>query len=325
MAMTVGQIHKLAVDMAIRTDMRGTAAVKRHLIREKDRFEKLTAREKSVYDRETLWNPYADSRVTFGDDNRVVKRVAVGIDVGVSEMLLAHELSSKTPVDLVITHHPVGMALAAIHEVVAMQAEMMAKYGVPINVAQGLLETRIDEVSRRVSPINHQRVIDAARLLNIPLMTAHTTTDNLVAAFLEKLMKRKRKDIELVGDILDILADVPEYREASKQKAGPRLFSGSRNRFAGLIAVTEITGGVEGSPEIYQRLAHAGVGTVIGMHMSEEHKKQAEQAHINAIVAGHMSSDSLGMNLFIDALERKGIAVVAFGGFHRVKRPAGAV
>lgn len=320
MALTVEQIHRLAVDLGIKNDLRGVPAVKRHLQRVKQRYEKLSREEKAEFDREDLWNPYSDTRVYAGNLSQVVKRVVVGIDVETAEILLAHELSRKKPIDLIITHHPVGVALSGLHEVMHLQAEILAKYGVPINVAQGLLHVRIDEVSRRVSPINHQRDVDAARLLGFPYMSAHTTSDNMVASFLDRLVKRHQKKLELVSDVLKLLKTIPEYREAATWKAGPTLFAGRPDRFAGKIALTELTGGTEGSPEIYHRLAQAGVGTVIGMHMSEKHKEQAEKAHINAIIAGHMSSDSIGMNLFADELERRGLEVLPFAGFIRVKR-----
>ena len=67
-------------------------------------------------------------------------------------------------------------------------------------------------------------------------------------------------------------------------------------------------------------MAQAGIGTVLGMHISEEHKKEAEAANINVVIAGHMSSDSLGINLFLDELERRGVDVVPSSGLIRVKR-----
>ena len=73
---------------------------------------------------------------------------------------------------------------------------------------------------------------------------------------------------------------------------------------------------------MYEKLSQAGVGTIIGMHMSEDHKKQAEKHHINAIIAGHISSDSLGMNLLLDELEKQGIEIVACSGLMRVSRIA---
>jgi hypothetical protein len=54
--------------------------------------------------------------------------------------------------------------------------------------------------------------------------------------------------------------------------------------------------------------------------MSEEHRKEAEKNHLNVIIAGHMSSDSLGMNLFLDEIEKQGIELVPSSGLIRVKR-----
>jgi len=84
--------------------------------------------------------------------------------------------------------------------------------------------------------------------------------------------------------------------------------------------VTEITGGTEGSPKLYEKMAQVGIGTVIGMHISEEHKKEAEAANLNVVIAGHMSSDSLGVNLFLDELEKQGIEIIPCSGLIRVSR-----
>jgi DNA-binding NtrC family response regulator len=69
-----------------------------------------------------------------------------------------------------------------------------------------------------------------------------------------------------------------------------------------------------------RKLALAGVGTIVGMHMGEEHRKVAKEEKMNVVIAGHVSSDSLGMNLIIDQYERQGVAVIACSGFTRVSR-----
>jgi len=101
---------------------------------------------------------------------------------------------------------------------------------------------------------------------------------------------------------------------------GPQLFSGKKESRVGKIAVTEITGGTEGAHDIYEKMAIAGVGTIISMHQSEKHREFAEKAHINVVIAGHMSSDSLGMNLFLDELAKLGVSVVPCGGLIRASR-----
>ena len=67
-------------------------------------------------------------------------------------------------------------------------------------------------------------------------------------------------------------------------------------------------------------MAAAGIGTIISMHQSEEHRKEAEKYHINVVIAGHISSDSIGMNLFLDELGKKGIKILPTSGLIRYSR-----
>ncbi|MFA5069667.1 MAG: NGG1p interacting factor NIF3 [Patescibacteria group bacterium] len=318
--MTIGQIYKLAIEMGIKHDPRGEKICRKRLNGLKEKYRFLPAEEKKEFDPERLVNPYSDTRVYFGDLKKPVKRMLVGIDIGTSELLLAKELSRQKPIDLVMAHHPTGLGLAGLHEVMDMQAEVLAKYGVSISAAQGLLHVKMEEVSRTVSPINHNRAIDAAKLLGLSFLSVHTPADNLVTDYIKKTLDREKRNIETIGDILKILKKIPEYQAAMKLKAGPRLFAGKEGNFAGKIALTELTGGTEGSKEIYEKMAQAGIDTVIGMHMSEEHKKEAEKSHINAIIAGHISSDSIGVNLFLDEIEKRGVEVIPCSGLIRIKR-----
>jgi hypothetical protein len=119
------------------------------------------------------------------------------------------------------------------------------------------------------------------------------------------------------------LEKIPEYQKAIEQKAGPKLFVGNRENYVGKLVLTEITGGTEGAVGIYEKMAQAGIGTIVGMHMAEDRKKEAEKNHINVVIAGHMSSDSLGMNLFLDQLEKRGIKIIPCSGLIRVSRVKG--
>ncbi|MDP2684684.1 MAG: NGG1p interacting factor NIF3 [bacterium] len=318
--MTIKQIYELAIKLGIQNDLRGAEVVRKRLKREKELFNKLSDKEKKDFDKENLVNPFADSRMFTDNPNKTVTRIMVGIDIGTEELLLAKELSKDKPIDLVLAHHPIGPALAGLHEVMHLQAEIMEKYGVPINVAENLTNIRLEEVARSVSSSNHNRVLDAAKLLGFDMMCTHTTADNMVATYLDKYLKRNKDKVERVDDILELLEKIPEYNLAMVQKTGPKLFSGTKDNFAGKIALTEVTGGTSGSKEMYEKLSQAGVGTIIGMHMHEEHKVEAEKNHINVIIAGHMSSDSIGMNLFLDELEKRGIEIIPCSGLVRVKR-----
>ncbi|MFA6513763.1 MAG: NGG1p interacting factor NIF3 [Patescibacteria group bacterium] len=314
--MKVKEIYQLAIQLGIDSDLRGKDEVKKYLARINKKYEASSDKEKENFDLEKLSNPYSDARVLF-DNEREVKKIMVGIDMETPELLLARQLGD---IDLVLAHHPEGIALADLSDVMKLQAQVLANYGVPINISESVIKSRISEVHRGISPINHDRAVDAAKILDTNFMCIHTPADNLGANFLVDLFKKKEKELETVSDIIDLLETIPEYVMAKKKKAGPMIFSGSEDNSCGKIVVTEFTGGTSGSKDIYEKMSQYGIGTVIGMHMSEEHRKEAEKYHINVVIAGHMASDSLGMNLLLDEIEKKGIEVITVSGLMRVKR-----
>ncbi len=300
--------------MGIKNDFRSKKEIDEYLKRKKEEYEKLPKEEKKYFDKERLTNPYSDSRVHNDNGVKKIKKVLAGIDISVGGLNLARELGA----DLIINHHPVGLALSGLDAVMDLQIDVMEKIGVPVNIAEKMIHKRISEVTRGLSPVNHFVTVDAARLLKMNLINIHTPADNLVAQFVTKQIEKFKP--RYVGEVLEILNKIPEYQEAKKQGAGPILFSGNEKNRAGKIVASEITGGTEGSKEIYQAMANVGVGTIIAMHQSEEHRKAAEDAHINVVIAGHISSDSIGMNLFLDELEKKGIEIMPFGGLIRISR-----
>jgi hypothetical protein len=319
--MTLQEIYKLAIKMGIEADFRPKKQIEKNLVRIKKEYGELSKSKKELFDIERLVSPYLDSRIHFEGAEKNIKRVIAGIDIDSAEIMVAKYLSNHNPkekIDAVIAHHPVGKALADLGDVMHLQADVLAQYGVPINIAESLMKIRISEVSRGVSPINHFQAVDTARLLGLSFMNVHTPADNLVAKFVEKKIMADKP--EFVGDIIKSLLEIPEYKQAALKGSGPVLFTGSEKNRVGKIAFTEITGGTSGSAKMYEKMSQAGIGTIIGMHQSEEHRKEAEAAHLNVVIAGHISSDSIGMNLFLDELEKRGIEIVPCSGLIRVSR-----
>jgi putative NIF3 family GTP cyclohydrolase 1 type 2 len=314
--MKTKEIYSLAINKAIEADFRGKKGIEMLLKEKREKYEKLSGKEKEEFDTESLENPYLDSRILNVSQDKEIKKILAGIDIEPAEILLAKEIGG---VDLIISHHPLGKGLTSLHEVMELQCDVLNQYGVPINVAEGLMRERISEVARGVNAHNHQRTIDTAKILGFNLMCCHTVCDNLAAGFLRDMIE-KNNNLTRIGDLLDLLKGVSEYQKAAEFGAGPRIFVGDQERRCGKIAVTEITGGTEGSPKLYEKMAIAGIGTVVAMHMKEEHKKEAEAANINVVIAGHISSDSIGMNLFLDELEKRGIEIVACSGLIRISR-----
>ncbi|KKP59591.1 MAG: NIF3 (NGG1p interacting factor 3)-like protein [Candidatus Magasanikbacteria bacterium GW2011_GWC2_34_16] len=316
--MLVKQIFELAVNMAKSVDPRGAQGIKEYLADVKKEHDKSSSEAKSYFNAERLDHPYSDSGVHFSDDKTVVKRVLAGIDIDGSEILLASQLSERgKKIDLVMGHHPLGRGLADLHGVMDMQVAMFEQAGVPVHVAEKMMEERIKEVGRSIHPINHYQIIDMARLLKVNLMNTHTPTDNLVNNFLMKFLSKKK--LRTVGDFLDALLEIPEYQEAKRRGAGPNLLSGNPKSRLGKF-ILEMTGGTNPSDAMYEALSRYGISTIVGMHMKESARGKANEHHLNIVIAGHMASDSLGMNLLLDELEKKGIDVVPCGGLIRVSR-----
>lgn len=316
--MKLREIYQLAIETGIEADPRGREVVEAELEKRKEAFEKLSDTDKAFFDSDKLTNPYSDTRILAGDPEAEIGGLLAGVDMETPEVVLADRLREKgESIDLLMAHHPEGAALAGLHEVMGLQADLWHKYGVPINVGDALMDARAREVQRGLSPANHDRAVDAAKLLGQSMMCVHTPADNLVSQFLQKLIDDEAP--KYVDDVVKLLKTVPEYQAGAKIGAGPRIVVGSGGRRAGqsLVVMTGGTGGPQGAIE---KLAAAGVGTLIEMHMDEKTRKKAEEHHLNVIIAGHIASDNIGINLWLDKLEERGVSVKTCSGVVRVKR-----
>jgi putative NIF3 family GTP cyclohydrolase 1 type 2 len=287
---------------------------------EKEKYKKLKDEEAEYYDKDRLFNPFSDTRVLHGDLNTEVKKVVTGIDMEVGEIIFTYLLNKDQDqkIDLIIAHHPEGYALAQLYDVMKLQADLLASYGITISVAEQLLEKRISEIERRLMPVNHNRSVDIARVFGIPMICIHTPADNCVTNYLKKRFE-KEKPYKL-KDLMKILNNISEYKKSAKLQVPPKIVSGSEDSKCGKIFV-DMTGGTGGSKDIFEKYANSGVSTLVGMHMSEEHLENAKKAKLNVVIAGHISSDNLGLNLLFDELEKEEkLEFIGISGFERIKK-----
>jgi predicted Fe-Mo cluster-binding NifX family protein len=76
-----------------------------------------------------------------------------------------------------------------------------------------------------------------------------------------------------------------------------------------------MAGGTGGGTDISKAYFEAGVGTLIEMHMGNaEIEDISKQGIGNVIVAGHMASDSVGLNKIIETLRNNGLEVIILNG-----------
>jgi hypothetical protein len=320
--MKLRDLYSAVIDVGIENDLRGREEIEKLLAEERVKFEKLDDKEKEYFDRDRLFNPFSDTRILHGHGEIEVKKAIVGIDMEVAEVLLTYLLNKDLDrkIDLIVAHHPEGYALVRLFDVMKLQSDLMAACGITLSVAEKLMEKRIGEVERRLMPVNHNRTVDVARLLDLPMVCIHTAADNCVTRFLHQLFEKEKPG--RLKDILDLLKAVPEYRKSAALQLPPRIVSGSEDSRCGKIFV-DMTGGTEGAKDVFEKFAAGGVSTLVGMHISEDHLENAKKANLNVVIAGHISSDTLGLNLLLDGVEKRGsLEFVCVSGFERVRRPA---
>lgn len=250
----------------------------------------------------------ADSGVIVPGAN--IKKVVFGVDMEAAEMLIAKQIGA----DAVITHHPKGgKPMINLHVVMENQIDRMVTAGVPINKAQKALQERKEQVARASHVGNYDRAVSAAKVLEMPFMGIHSPADLLAERTVQEHLDKALagNDKATIKDVIDTLLQLPEY---AKTDAKPVVRVGSEKDYAGKVFVT-MAGGTGGGAKVAKAYFEAGVGTLVVMHMPDDVIKAVKEQGIgNVIVAGHMASDSVGINKVIAYLESKGLEVIRFAG-----------
>lgn len=314
--MKLNSFYQKVVDKGIEADIRNRREIAKLLKTTKERYDRLSKEQKKYFDTESFHNPFSDTRILYGNPQSNVKSIMVGIDVDAGELLCVDRLREKgKKIDLVVSHHPQGRAYARFYDVMDLQVDMFTREGVSLSSSENLLQERKQEVARKVNAANHFRSVDIARLLNINFLCMHTPCDNLAHQHLRH--KIDKANPSTLKEVMDILYTVPEYVNAAENNNPPRIAIGSKNSRCKKIHIG-FTGGTEGPQKIYKKLSSCGVDTIIVMHQSEEHFKKCKQFNLNVIFASHIASDSLGINLMLDYLEKgEKLSITEFSGFRR--------
>lgn len=319
--MKLQKFFETAVECGIKYDPRPRAQIEKMLKKYKDKEKNLKEKEKEYFDHERTWNPYSDSRILNGNGSEEFTHVFVGIDVETPELLLIDRLREKgTRIDGALIHHPEGRALADLEKVMTLQIDLLATVGIPENQSEALLRPRMDRIWRSIHADNLFRNDRAAELLGIPTVCCHTITDNMVWAFMEKNICKKEYDD--MGEILNAIVEIPEYKNYARRGNPPIIVNGSRSARVGKLVATEFTGGTNGPEEFFEAKAKAGVGTVLTMHVTEKSLEEAKKHHVNIIQCSHIASDALGINLMLDEMVKldSKMKFIEASGFIRVER-----
>ena len=253
----------------------------------------------------------ADSEVYLDGE---VHRVFAGIDVDLGELFLARELGA----DGVIAHHPVGSrARLRFPAMIERHVDQMTEAGIPTDTATAAMRARQRPVEHAVHPVNYDRVVDAARKLGIPLMNVHLPADIIGRQYFIDFVRRVVDGrATRVGGLIEELKTIPEMELSLVQ---PELWLGKPSNPVGKWVV-QMAAGTNGGAPIYRTYYEHGIDTILAMHIEDRDLRELEQdqrPNANLVITGHMPSDSIGMNRILDAIERRGVEVIAGSGVIR--------
>lgn len=247
----------------------------------------------------------ADSTIYV--EGRDIRKILLGVDADVSELLLAKQLDY----DAVISHHPKGGAAAInFYKVFSRHIRQMVNAGIPKHEAEKAVRKKMTALEVEMHTRNYGHAVDVACILKMPYMNIHTPLDELGRRIMTQKIEQETGRNSAVRDVVSALKELPEYKKATTEI---KIQLGDASNSAGKIMVSH-GAGTNGGYEIAKTYFQHGVDTLIYIHISPADLEKLRADGIgNLIVAGHVASDSIGINPFIKELENRGISVTTLG------------
>ncbi len=251
----------------------------------------------------------ADSAVYVPGEN--ISNVLYGIDIGVAELLFAKEHNF----DCVIAHHPVG--LVNHFQVFQRHLDQLMSKGVSKEKAQKIVDKKILGFKFGSHAGNYDAVPSFARLIGIPFLNVHCPSDELgrrlITSSIEELVKMNENP--LLNEVITHLEkSFSEFRGA---KTKIEIAKGESENHLGdwIFSHGALTnGGFDIADCYYQH----GIDTLIYIHIAPTELFQILKLdHGQLLITGHLTSDSIGINPFLDRLEENDVRITAIGGLIR--------
>jgi hypothetical protein len=252
----------------------------------------------------------ADSQV-YVESMSDVRRVLFGVDISLAEILWAQQ----NGFDAVVAHHPLGdRARMRIAEVIHRQVDQMGAESIPRETAELAVTARLEAFHRAVHMNNVNAIVDGARLIGMPLCNIHLACDIITRGAIIDVLRAHASADATVGDAIEWLEEAfPEYDRGHAQ---PEAWVGSTSNRLGRWTVA-IAGGINGGFPVFSAYFRVGVDTIFAMHCDEADLQQLRAVadeDDTLVITGHMTSDSIGINMVIRELEDRGIEVVRTSG-----------
>ncbi|MHA2426119.1 MAG: hypothetical protein ACXAEF_15130, partial [Candidatus Thorarchaeota archaeon] len=161
---------------------------------------------------------------------------------------------------------------------------------------------------------NYDRIISAAKLMQMPFMNVHLPLDMVCRRRFTEVIKKSTSQIEKpkVKDAIEAMMQLPEMKIGLTE---PLVYIGSNENLLGKWIVA-MAGGTNGGAGVAKAYFAHGYSTVFYMHLAAADKKelQSDGTAGNLVASGHIASDSVGIAPFVHALREKGLDVTPMSG-----------
>jgi hypothetical protein len=238
-----------------------------------------------------------------------IEKVLFGIDISTAELHMAKQLGF----DAVIAHHPPRLAAIPAWQVYQRHIDFMTNAGVPEEAAKAAVLPRAESLAAGFQSANHDHFPSIARLLDIPFMNIHCPLDELGRRIMQKTADRclEENPEATLQDVVDALNALPEFQSAFTKIEVAVGSSQSKARRV-VVAHGALTNGGYAVANTY--FEH-GVPTVLYIHVPHADLQQLRAENKGQlIVSGHISSDLVGINPFVQKMREAGLDVTTISG-----------
>lgn len=239
-----------------------------------------------------------------------ISKVLFGIDLKASELVIA----SAQRYDCAISHHPVGgSSTLRFHEVLERHVDQMVGAGVPRDVAEETMRATIEDRRVLSSMTNYDHDPSVAVLLDIPYLNIHTPLDEIGRRRMAEAAAELGEDATIAELIDRFYETFGEFRNAATEI---EVRVGKQENRIGRVVVSH-GAGTNGGYSVAKAYYDHGIDTIIYIHCRPADAKKLIDEYgeaKNLIVTGHIASDSVGINPYVDRLREEGLDVATFSG-----------
>lgn len=239
-----------------------------------------------------------------------IERILFGIDLRTPELLLA----AAEGYDCAISHHPVGgSATLRFHEVLERHVDQMVAVGVPLHAAEHTMRETIQDRRILNAITNYDHDPSVAALLGVPYLNIHTPLDEIGRRRMAETAAAMGTDATIAEMIDRFYETFGEFRHAATEI---EVRVGRPENRVGKLVISHGAGTNGGYPVAKSYFDH-DIDTVVYIHCRPGDTRRLIDEYGESrtlIVTGHIASDSIGINPYIDRLRAEGLEVTTFSG-----------